>query len=86
MRHSLGLLAISLCLLCTSQSYAKSICENSCASDSGKVFHGIEYCHIKDSTHQLFVLKVDLQAKGVRPFVTPNLNGSLMKTSKFVSK
>lgn len=53
-----------------------------------QVYWGMEYWQddYKDSaTHKVFIIKVDLQAKGIRPFVTPELNGSVINTSKFVS-
>ena len=51
-----------------------------------QVYWGIEYWHESVSgPNQVYVLKIDLQAKGVRPFVTPELNGGLLTTSKFVS-
>ncbi|MBQ9818468.1 MAG: phosphodiester glycosidase family protein [Proteobacteria bacterium] len=82
----ISLIFFLLCFLWSIPVYAESICAKSCSSDSGEVFHGIDYCHIEDSTHQIFVLKVDLQAKGVVPYVTPNLKGKKITPSKFVSQ
>ena len=82
---SLGSVCTSLCLLSAPEVQAVPICETACASGSGKVFHGIEYCHKSNSERKVYILKVDLQAKGVRPFVTPDPNGKLMVTSKFAS-
>ncbi|GEM_PF-3337886 len=84
MRITISILAILLSLLCVSICHAESVCAKSCSSDSGPVAYGIDYCHIEDSTHQIFVLKVDLKAKGVVPFVNPKEKG--MVTSKFASK
>ncbi len=84
MRASFRVIFFLFCFLWTFPVYAESLCANSCASDSGTVYHGIEYCHIQDSTHQIFILKVDLQAKGIKPFVNPKEKG--MTTSKFASK
>ena len=84
MRITIQILVILLSLLCVSICHAESVCAKSCSSDSGPVAYGIDYCHIEDSTHQIFVLKVDLKAKGVVPFVNPKEKG--MVTSKFASK
>ena len=51
-----------------------------------QVYWGIEYWSESVSgPNKLYILKVDLKAKGVRAFVTPELNGGLLNTSKFVS-
>ncbi len=87
MRKSYGFIALPICLLFVSQAYAESVCASKCvASESGEVYHGMEYCHKKDSSRSVHILTIDLKAKGIRPFVTKNLNGSLWKTTKFVSE
>ena len=84
MRAIYLLIALVLCVLSSSVCFAE------------QVFWGIEYWMEevkgtgleggKDAPNKLYILKVDLQAKGIRPFVTPDLKGGTMVTSKFVSK
>ena len=77
MRSLIKFIAFAICFLCASECFGE------------QVFWGIEYWQENVQSNgkpsKLFIIKVDLQAKGVRPFVTPELNGSLMNTSKFVS-
>ncbi|MBO4350465.1 MAG: phosphodiester glycosidase family protein [Proteobacteria bacterium] len=83
MRAIYLLIALVLCVLSSSVCFAE------------QVYWGVEYWQedVTGSRHdkedgkpnKLFILKVDLQAKGIRAFVTPDLNGSLKTTSKFVS-
>ena len=77
MRFLMRFIAFAICFLCASECFGE------------QVFWGVEYWQENVQSNgkpsKLFIIKVDLQAKGVRPFVTPELNGSLMNTSKFVS-
>ena len=76
MRQIIQFIVLATCLLSTSVCFAE------------QVFWGIDYWQedVKSNgkPSKMFILKVDLQAKGVRPFVTPELNGKLLTTSKFV--
>ncbi len=81
--RTIGLLiGVVLCVLCNSVCFAE------------QVYWGIEYWqeNVKGSNNalnngepnKLYILKVDLQAKGIRPFVTPELNRKVITTSQFV--
>ncbi len=78
-----SLISLFLCVLLASVCFAET------------VYWGIEYMQ-EDVTgsdndlsngvpNKLYILKVDLQAKGIRAFVTPDLNGGTLTTSQFVS-
>ncbi len=52
-----------------------------------QVFWGIEYWHETVSgPNEVYVMKVDLQAKGIRAFVTPELKGEVINTSTYLSR
>ena len=67
-----------------------------CYAEPENVYWGIDYWHEKVDTpkNHLYILKVDLQAKGVRPYVTPEdctktgdtVRCNAMVTSEFVKK
>ena len=67
-----------------------------CYAEPENVYWGIDYWHEKVDTpkNHLYILKVDLQAKGIRPYVTPEdctktgdtVRCNAMVTSEFVKK
>ena len=66
-----------------------------CYAEPEKVYWGIDYWHEEvDGPNHLYILKVDLQAKGIRPYVTPEdctktgdtVLCNAMETSEFVKK
>ena len=85
MRSILLFVTLGLCALSASLCFAQE-----------KVYWGIEYWSENvsgGSRHDyddgkpniIYVLKVDLKAKGIRAFVTPDLNGGTQTTSQFLS-
>ncbi|MBQ9396605.1 MAG: phosphodiester glycosidase family protein [Proteobacteria bacterium] len=77
MRNLIQFILFAACFLCAGTAFGE------------QVFWGMEYWQESvGSTNpksQMFIIKIDLQAKGIRPFVTPELNGKLLNTSSFLS-